>query len=290
VSQEITETREKYTSVAIRGSILYFVIADMSRINDMYQNSLQFVKTLFNKAINEAAKSEDLEKRLEILIDKITKNIYSNISRGLFENDKLLFSYLIATSIDRYEKYISADGWNLILRGAQPVTKDQKEKKPANPLPKTISVLPYDLLYSAECMIENFDGIIAHMAENEEAWTKWATCDDPIEAKLPEDWSEKITDFQKKILLKVFRPEKLVFAFKKYVNERMDVYFTTPMPITMELLFNDIDPYTPLIFILSTGADPMAKVTKYAEEQKMTDDLGVISLGQGQGEKAKDLI
>jgi len=34
----------------------------------------------------------------------------------------------------------------------------------------------------------------------------------------------------------------------------------------------------------------MAKVTKYAEEQKMTDDLGVISLGQGQGEKAKDLI
>jgi len=163
------------------------------------------------------------------------------------------------------------------------VTKDQKEKKPPNPLPDNISVLPFDLLYSAECMIAKFDGIIDHMAENQEAWDKWATCEDPIETKLPEDWSEKITDFQKKILLKVFRPEKLVFAFKKYVNEHMGSFFTTPMPITMELLFNDIDPYTPLIFILSTGADPMAKVQKYAEESGMSDDLGVISLGQGQG-------
>ena len=40
VEEEITETRTKYTSVAIRGSILYFVIADMGLINDMYQNSL----------------------------------------------------------------------------------------------------------------------------------------------------------------------------------------------------------------------------------------------------------
>ena len=40
VNKEIGETRAKYTSVAIRGAILYFVIADMGLINDMYQNSL----------------------------------------------------------------------------------------------------------------------------------------------------------------------------------------------------------------------------------------------------------
>jgi len=36
VEVSINETRAGYTTVAIRGSILYFVIADMSRINDMY--------------------------------------------------------------------------------------------------------------------------------------------------------------------------------------------------------------------------------------------------------------
>jgi len=51
VEAEINETRNLYTSVAIRGSIIYFVIADMAKIDPMYQNSLAYVKSLFNKAI-----------------------------------------------------------------------------------------------------------------------------------------------------------------------------------------------------------------------------------------------
>ena len=103
VEEEINETRNKYTPVAVRGQILYFVIADMAMINDMYQNSLQFVKVLFNKAIDESKQSEDVNERISNLIDTITKNIYSNISRGLFEADKLIFTYLIATGIKRHE-------------------------------------------------------------------------------------------------------------------------------------------------------------------------------------------
>lgn len=61
VEESINQTRASYKSVAIRGSIIYFVIADMSRINDMYQNSLQFVKVLFNKAIDASTKADDLD-------------------------------------------------------------------------------------------------------------------------------------------------------------------------------------------------------------------------------------
>ena len=82
------------------------------------------------------------------MIDTITRNVYSNISRGLFEADKLIFTYLITTSIDRYEKVIAAPDWNILLRGAQPFTKEQKDKKPPNPLPKVITPLNFDLLYS----------------------------------------------------------------------------------------------------------------------------------------------
>ncbi len=39
-NEEIARIRESYKSVAVRGCILYFVVADMARINDMYQNSL----------------------------------------------------------------------------------------------------------------------------------------------------------------------------------------------------------------------------------------------------------
>lgn len=57
----INETRNTYTSVAIRGSVLYFVIADLSGINSMYQNSLVYVKFLFNKAITQSPAADTVE-------------------------------------------------------------------------------------------------------------------------------------------------------------------------------------------------------------------------------------
>ena len=179
VEKEINETRSMYTTVSKRGSILYFVIADLANINDMYQNSLQFVKVLFNKAIDNTPKSDDLQTRLDSLIDVISKNIYQNVSRGLFEADKLIFTYLIATSVNRAENIITQMGWNLLLRGTQPISKEQTDRKPQNPMPKQITDLNFDLLWSAECNLEPFSGIVEDIRENQEDWYNWATCLDP---------------------------------------------------------------------------------------------------------------
>lgn len=48
-----------------------------------------------------ADKSDIHEERLEYLINKINEVIFVNVCRGLFEKDKLIFSFLIATSINR---------------------------------------------------------------------------------------------------------------------------------------------------------------------------------------------
>jgi len=47
---------------------------------------------------------------------------------------------------------------------------------------------------------------------------------------------------------------------------------------------------TPLVFVLSTGADPLAALLKYAESMGYEERLKRISLGQGQAKKANDLI
>jgi len=72
VEIEINETRNQYRNVAIRGSILYFVIADLAGIDPMYQYSLTYVKRLFNSAIEKSEKNDDLQIRLNILINNIT--------------------------------------------------------------------------------------------------------------------------------------------------------------------------------------------------------------------------
>jgi len=39
--------------------------------------------------------------------------------------------------------------------------------------------LNYDIIYSAQLSIDSFAGIVQSMVDNEEAWTKWATSNEP---------------------------------------------------------------------------------------------------------------
>ena len=47
----ITEAREKYRSVATRGSVMYFVVADMGVVDPMYQFSLKYFKQVSYKML-----------------------------------------------------------------------------------------------------------------------------------------------------------------------------------------------------------------------------------------------
>jgi dynein heavy chain len=114
----ITEQRESYRTAATRGSILYFVIADLALIDPMYQYSLEFFAGLFNKRLADSEKSEVKEERIALIIADLTSQFYINICRGLFEKDKLMYSFLNTTSILRRADAISAIEWAFFLRGS----------------------------------------------------------------------------------------------------------------------------------------------------------------------------
>jgi dynein heavy chain, axonemal len=118
LEKEIDQIRNSYRKVSIRGSILYFVIKDLSLLDPMYQYSLQYIQKLFNVAMTLSESSDIHEERLENLIHKINEVIFVNVCRGLFEKDKLIFSFLIATSINRNSQILGEGLWSVFLRGA----------------------------------------------------------------------------------------------------------------------------------------------------------------------------
>jgi len=180
VEGEINDTRNQYRTVAIRGSILYFVIADLAGIDPMYQYSLAYIKRLFNTAIEKSPKAKVLDERLNILIDNITRMIYTNVSRGLFEAHKIIFSFLIITSINRNSGNVKENHWNLLLRGAGPITAEELKNRPENPDAKVLTVIAWELLYFLDIYDnETYGGIVNSIVKKWDAWQEWGTCADP---------------------------------------------------------------------------------------------------------------
>jgi dynein heavy chain len=195
IEEEIDCTRNQYRSVAIRGSILYFVIADLSGIDPMYQYSLVYVKRLFNNAIEKSEKKDTLEERLDLLIENITRMLYTNVSRGLFEAHKIIYSFLITTSINRNNEKITPEGWGIILRGGGVLPSEQVKKMPKNPEPKMLSPQGWELIYYVDLMMEAFNGITEHTVKNIEEWRAWALKPDAYHVPLPQAFEHRLSPF-----------------------------------------------------------------------------------------------
>lgn len=189
-AKTINENRELYRPVAIRGSILYFVIADLANIDPMYQYSLEFFQKLFNRRLDVSEKADELEKRLEILKTDITSSFFVNICRGLFEKDKLLYAFLNASSIIRRDNRISLDEWNYYLRGS---VKKYEQESPHDWLPEET----LHALVGLEETHANFNGLEKSLSDPADSvyWKDIVTSDEPWVLNLPTHYEDNLTNF-----------------------------------------------------------------------------------------------
>jgi len=78
----------------------------------------------------------------------------------------------------------------------------------------------------------------------------------------------------------------------QYVTLNLGPAFTEPPPWTLDEVYPDTSCHTPIIFILSSGADPTTLLQRFAERKGWApgERLHMISLGQGQGPIAEMLM
>jgi dynein heavy chain, axonemal len=278
---EINEARSAYLPVASRGSIIYFVIADLGGVDPMYQYSLAYYAALFSRCIADSEKNSDLDTRLTNIIEYATVTIYENICRGLFEKDKLLFSSSICLQIKRQAKEISDVEWNLFLRGPGVV---DRTNQPQNPDPETIPTALWDVLYAAEQRVvytlagdkdkekdkegqekkgesasvmnifsdpAPFQGLCASISKNWTEggeWKEWMKSSNLITAPLPKSLpgsSIGANSFQRLILVKALCEEKLQQSIGAFVGETLGSRFAqSPVPTMEDIYRTCLYPYS----------------------------------------------
>ena len=283
--KQIAQSREGYRSIAKHSSVLYFSIADLPNIDPMYQYSLGWFINLYTMSIEQSNKSKILEKRLRYLTDHFTYSLYKNVCRSLFEKDKLLFSFLLCSNLLKDRKEISHTDFIFFLTGGIGL-----ENKLKNPAPEWVSDKSWDEICRMSDL-HGFGGFRKSFHSNIADWKRYYDAKEPQKIKLPEPWQTKLTDFQKMMVLRCIRPDKVVQCVTNFVEEKLGRHFIEPPPFNIATCFADSNATIPLIFVLSPGADPMAGLLKFAEDKGYGGSkFNAISLGQGQGPIAKKMI
>ena len=279
----INDTRQRYTPYPERGSLLFFCIAELRNIEPMYQYSLDWFVDLFKAAMNDSEKNPNVEERVQILIDFFTYSLYRNVCRSLFEKDKVLYSFLVCSRLMLAGEKIMVPELRFLLSGVSGVYPGKPPEKPAEWIPDR----SWTEVVSAS-LLPQFSALPADFKDNIDGWKKIYDSNDPASIKLPADGEDKYSAFQKIVLLRCLRPDKVVPVVQQLVIDEMGQRYVEPPPFDLKLSYEDSNPVSPLIFVLSPGADPNAALIAFADSAGIT--LASLSLGQGQGPIASRMI
>lgn len=280
--KQIDASRREYTSVAKRASLLYFCIIDLRHVAPMYQYSLSWYTQLVSKLITQAPHSNVLEERLTNLIDFITLKVFKNISNSLFAKHQLMFAFLIAVRIGLESGALNENEWKFLLTG----TVESTEEVPPNKLPDQMTDSMWNELWNLS-RLDVFEGFQDYVVSN---FKEVSQLGNLFTAEIGGGYNSRLNLFRRLCIARCLQPDSLIDGFVQMIRDDLGEGFLESEPANIMNAYQDSGPTIPIIFILSSGTDPARDVQNFAAQQGALERLKALSLGQGQGEKAAELI
>ncbi|XP_065810510.1 dynein axonemal heavy chain 8 [Labrus bergylta] len=279
---KINIAQAEYRPVASRGSILYFLITEMSLVNVMYQTSLgQFLK-MFDISLERSEKSIKTKKRIANIIEYLTFEVFRYTLRGLYENHKFIFTLLLALKIDLQNNKIEHNKFQILMKGGAAL---DLKTCPSKPFSWILDMVWLNLVELSK--LPEFINVINQVSQNGKAWKAWVNLDAPEEGVIPDGYNS-LDVFEKLLLIRSWCPDRTLAQATKYVGYSLGLRFAEPVLLNLHSTWEESDPRTPLICFLSMGSDPTEQIEALAK--KLVLECRAISMGQGQEVHARKLV
>lgn len=283
----INNARNEYRPVAQEASWIYFLLIQLNAIDHMYQYSLNTFVSYFYKAMRCAKKSDVVNIRVKFLSNKIRIVIFTWVSRGLFENHKLIFSSQLTFKLLSNKAIpgeLNSDYFEFMIRGTRKYGDE-------NQIPWLPDASWYSLCALAE--LTGLERLLKDIIASPNRFKEWYLKAEPERESLPLDWRKIDTEnpFAKVLIVKALRPDRTTIAIENFVvkslpsgKDFIELDAGSSFASILKQSLEDSNKTTPIFFILSSGADPISTVYEIAQKNGYLIEgrYHRVALGQGQ--------
>ena len=280
LQHKLNEEREVYRDFARTGSNVYFLIQSLKSLNYMYQFDLPTYLVLFKNTLKTSMSSGDVEDRMRIIELDLKRNVFQFVARSLFKADRLTFA-------------------THLVRGIRPDSVGEVEWKFFIGLviadsTKNVNVpewVPPDRVAAVQRLCVTMPMLVQQLKlEDEGMWRDW------IASPKPEDRSQfpsragNITEFQRILAVQALRPDRVQTAMDAFSCVQLGVKSLNLQGLDFKQLCSESSPRTPIMFIITPGADPSAVLEDAATKLLGPGRYQQLAMGQGQSEAALRML
>ncbi|KAJ4436076.1 Dynein heavy chain 8, axonemal, partial [Periplaneta americana] len=275
--KKINAAREEFRPVATRGSVLYFLVVEMSFVNCMYQTSLVQFLERFDISMLRSEKSPVTVRRINYIIEYLNYEIFRYHLFICFHLVTLL------NSRDMQREYISNEEFQCFIKGGAALDLNAVPPKPC----KWITDMTWLNLVQLS-NLRHFQYILQQVPQSEKLWKTWFDKEAPEEEIIPDGYQTSLDVFRRLLMIRSWCPDRTIPQARKYVAQSMGTKFNDPVITNLEEMLEESQPFTPMLCLLSLGSDPTNQIL--ALGKKLEIEVRAISMGQGQEVHARKLL
>ena len=278
----LDQERNSYLPLAAYGSNLFFVISDLSKLNNMYRFSLASFLRLFQKALLGKQDSGSTKLRIHALTNSLLLLVYQYVCQSLFKEDRLMFALHLVHGMQP-QLFLEKE-WDMFMGMLVSQAGLRRMESTRDMVPSWIDAERCAAVLSLKTNLPSLYQLLD--LPSDDMWTHFAKSSQ-CEREIPPVIAKSLSHFQQVLVIQTLRPDRLQSTMEQFASTALGLKELSPATLNLRRLYStDSLASEAILVVISPGADPSQEIQELAEAEVGLEHFHQVAMGQGQADIA----